>query len=326
MVTGFLLQGVMLYTANTGDMRYTEPESLVFNIEDKLAYKYAVQDLQERAVIYDRVFGTRSTEIILPSFEESLNTNFTEPSGSVLPIRSELTGFTIPGLCGASGDLATVIMGAGPLRNLSRRLWAIVRKENVRFDQKTGSLSLTGLVGADAIDQGNYRANEYAMYPYIAIAAAEHGDERLKEAAMLKFEQAWGLVTTSTGAKSLDLTKASTLMNYAALTATLIRPGGYERMVKKGPSNTALKGPILSEVPYPGVLVAKARSHMSTDLEIVLYPSADPGTFKLGISRLQPGKSYAYGMKTLVADGDGNLSLDILVDGRTHVHLKPVTI
>ena len=87
-----------------------------------------------------------------------------------------------------------------------------------------------------------------------------------------------------------------------------------------------MKGPILSEVPYPGVLVAKARSHMSTDLEIVLYPSADPGTFKLGISRLQPGKSYAYGMKTLVADGDGNLSLDILVDGRTHVHLKPVTI
>ncbi|PNP79437.1 hypothetical protein FNYG_07272 [Fusarium nygamai] len=34
MVTGFLLQGVMLYTANTGDMRYTTPGSLVFNIND----------------------------------------------------------------------------------------------------------------------------------------------------------------------------------------------------------------------------------------------------------------------------------------------------
>lgn len=264
MVTGFLLQGVMIYTANTGDLRYTEPGSLVFRIEDNLSYKYNVHDIQESlirqwstspyclipcepnwiyvmcnlqgmtgAVVYDRFFGTKSTQVILPIFEESLNTNFSELSGSVVAIRSELTGFTIPGLRGAAADISAVMMGSGPLKTLSRRLWAIVRNENIIFDEKTGELSLTGLTSADKIDPGNYRWSEWAMYPHIAKAAGEHGDEALKNAATQKFEQGWGVVTTSSGAKSLDLSKASTLMNYDALTAALLRPGAYERMIRK---------------------------------------------------------------------------------------------
>ncbi|KAF5026815.1 hypothetical protein F66182_1099 [Fusarium sp. NRRL 66182] len=264
MVTGFLLQGVMLYTANTGDLRYTKPGSLVFNIDDNHSYRYSLHDLQETlvrqwsaspyclipcepnwiyvmcnlqgmtgAVLYDRVFGTSSTKVLLPIFEESLNTNFTETSGSVLPIRSELTGFTIPGLCGAVGDLAAVMMGSGPLNNFSRRLWAIVRNETVRFDEKTKEVSLAGLVGADKIDQGNYRSSEYAMYTQLAISAGEYGDQELKAACLDKFEQGWGLVTSPTGAQSLDPEKASTLMNHVAVTAALIRPGAYNRMIQK---------------------------------------------------------------------------------------------
>ncbi|RKK72612.1 hypothetical protein BFJ69_g9928 [Fusarium oxysporum] len=355
MVTGFLLQGVMLYTANTGDMRYTKPGSLVFNIDEKHSYRYSLHDLQESlvrqwsaspycliscepnwiyvmcnlqgmtgAVLYDRVFGTKSTEVLLPIFEESLNTNFSETSGSVLTIRSELTGFTIPGLCGAAGDLAAIMMGCGPLRNFSRRLWAIIRNETVQFDTKTKEVSLTGLVGADKIDAGNYRSNEYAMYTQLAIAAGEYGDEELKEACVKKFERAWGVKTAPTGSHYLDLENASCLMNQAALTAALIRPGAYHRMVQKGPSETALKGPILSEVPYPGVLIAKARSHTSRDLELVLYPSADAGVFDLGISRLSPGQTYSYLDKTVNADRDGFVKISVLVEGRTHVHISPI--
>ncbi|KAF5688645.1 hypothetical protein FDENT_4730 [Fusarium denticulatum] len=354
MVTGFLLQGVMLYTANTGDMRYTKPGSLVFNIDDNNIFRYSLHDLQQTlvrqwsaspycliscepnwiyvmynlqgmtgAVLYDRVFGTKSTEVLLPIFEESLNTNFTETSGSVLTIRSELTGFTIPDLCGAAGDLAAIMVGCGPLRNFSRRLWAIIRNETVRFDTKTKEVSLTGLVGADKIDAGNYRSNDYAMYTQLAIAAGEYGDEELKEACVKKFEKAWGVKTTATGSQHLDLDNASCLMNQAALTAAIIRPGAYYRMIQKGPSETALKGPILSEVPYPGVLIAKARSHTSKDLELALYPSADVGVFELGISRLAPGQTYSYLDKTVKADKNGVIRISVLVEGRTHVHISP---
>ncbi|VTT58902.1 unnamed protein product [Fusarium fujikuroi] len=356
MVTGFLLQGVMLYTANTGDMRYTKPGSLVFNIDDNNSYRYSLHDLQETlvrqwsvspycliscepnwiyvmcnlqgmtgAVLYDRVFGTKSTEVLLPTFEESLNTNFTETSGSVLTIRSELTGFTIPGLCGAAGDLAAIMMGCGPLRNFSRRLWAIIRNETVQFDSKTKEVSLTGLVGADKIDAGNYRSNECAMYTQLAIAAGEYGDEELKEACVRKFEKAWGVKTAPTGSQHLDPDNASCLMNQAALTAAIIRPGAYHRMVQKGPSETTLRGPILSRVPYPGVLIAKARSHTSEDLELVLYPSADAGVFDLGISRLAPGQTYSYLEKTVKADKDGAIRISVLVEGRTHIHISPTS-
>ncbi|KAH7265542.1 uncharacterized protein BKA55DRAFT_660913 [Fusarium redolens] len=355
MVTGFLLQGVMLYTANSGDMRYTKPGSLVFNIDDKHSYRYNLHDLQETlvrqwsaspyclilcepnwiyvmcnlqgmtgAVLYDRVFGTKPTEVLLPIFEESLNTNFTETSGSVLTIRSELTGFTIPGLCGAAGDLAAIMMGCGTLRNFSRRLWAIIRNETVKFDTKTKEVSLTGLVGADKIDAGNYRSNEYAMYTQLAIAAGEYGDEELKEACVEKFEKAWGVVTAPTGSQYLDLDNAPCLMNQAALTAAIIRPGAYHRMIQKGASEKALRGPILSEVPYPGVLIAKARSHTSEDLELVLYPSADAGVFDLGISRLVPGQTYSYLNKTVKSDKDGFIKLSVLVEGKTYIHISPI--
>ncbi|KAF5975919.1 hypothetical protein FCOIX_7456 [Fusarium coicis] len=356
MVTGFLLQGVMLYTANTGDMRYTKPGSLVFNIDDNNIYRYSLHDLQETlvrqwsaspycliscepnwiyvmcnlqgmtgAVLYDRVCGTKSTELLLPIFEESLNTNFTEISGSVLTIRSELTGFTIPGLCSAAGDLAAIMMGCGPLRNFSRHLWAIIRNETVQFDTKTKEVSPTGLVGADKIDAGNYRSNDYAMYTQLAIAAGVYGDEEMKQACVKKFEKEWGVKTAPTGSQHLNLENASCLMNQAALTAAIIRPEAYHRMIQKGPSESALKGPILSEVPYPGVLIAKARSHTSEDLELVLCPSADAGVFELGISRLAPGQTYSYLGKTVKADKDGVIRISVLVESRTHIHISPTS-
>jgi bifunctional N-acetylglucosamine-1-phosphate-uridyltransferase/glucosamine-1-phosphate-acetyltransferase GlmU-like protein len=86
-----------------------------------------------------------------------------------------------------------------------------------------------------------------------------------------------------------------------------------------------LRGPILSEVPYPGILIAKARSHTCKDLELVLYPSADAGVFELGVSRLAPGQTYSYLDKTVKADKDGVIRVSVLVEGRTHIHISPTS-
>ena len=80
----------------------------------------------------------------------------------------------------------------------------------------------------------------------------------------------------------------------------------------------------MSEVPYPGVLVAKARSHTSRDLDIVLYPSASAGNFNLVVERLVPGQKYSYSAKEVSADLDGKVQLDVFVHGRTQVKLVPV--
>jgi hypothetical protein len=357
MVTGFLLEGLMLYTANTGDERYTKPGSLRFRVTEKASFSYDLHLLQEALItqwkanpyclfcceptwiytpcnlqgltgcaLYDRHFGTKNMDVILPIFEESLNTNFTEPSGSVLPIRNELTGFTIPGLCGALGDLASSLMSRGTMNHLSRRLWAIFKNENVSFDESTGELSLVGLVGADKIDPGNYKTCKHAIYPHLAQAAGEHGDEKLRQAALRKTVEGFGIVTTETGARCLDLSKASTSMSYGYLRGAMLREGDWKRLITEGPSRTTLAGPILTTVPYPGVLVAKARSHDSKDLDLVLYPSGSDGTFTLGVSRLQPGGLYKVGDRTLTADADGHLSFPALVSGRTEVHVVPSSL
>lgn len=264
MVSGFLLQGVMLYTANTGDLRYTQPGSLEFCLGKGATYKYSLHDLQATlirqwsaspyflipcepnwiyvvcnlqgmmgAIAYDRFFGTKSTDILLPIFEESLNTNFSNKDGSVLTIRSELTGFTIPGLCAAIGDLTAVDLAGASVRHLSRRMWAILREETIKFNEKTRDITFEGLIGADLIDPGNYKKNSLALLPQTACAAAEHGDEALKKAALDKMEQGWGYVTEPSGAKHLDPSRASTLLNYETLKATLLQPGAYERLVKR---------------------------------------------------------------------------------------------
>ncbi|KAF2813992.1 uncharacterized protein BDZ99DRAFT_567692 [Mytilinidion resinicola] len=356
MVTGFFLQALMLYTSVTGDHRYTKPGSLKFRLSDKKGdeFPHSIHTIDKALVrqweanpycffpcepnwiytpcnfygftgqvVYDRVFGTTHSERLLPAFEESLNANFTEPDGSILPIRSELTGFTIPGLCGALTDLVNAVLCRGYLDHVARRMWAIFRHECVNFTS-SGELELTGLVGADKLDPGNYRASDFAIYPHLAYVAGEYGDEKVRKAANKKSDEGFGVKTTESGAKVLDPENASLAMRTSRVRAALLRKEDWKKLIGEGPSKTALAGPILYSVPYPGVLVAKARSHDSKDLELVLYPSAASGIFKLGVSRLVPGQTYNYGAeKSVKADAAGESSVEVAVEGRTHVHLTP---
>jgi len=356
MVTGFLMQGLMLYTATTGDLRYTKPGSLKFRLGEKKEYEFphSIHTISQALVrqweknpyclfpcepnwiytpcnfygftgqiLYDRVFGTAHSERLLPTFEESINVNFTEPDGSILPIRSELTGFTIPGLCGALTDLVHAILARGYLDHIARRMWAIFRNECVTFTP-SGSLELKGLVGADKLDPGNYRASEFAIFSILAYVAGEYGDEKTRKAALKQGEEGFGVKTLETGSNVLDPETCSLATRLGRVRGYLLRREDWKRLIAEGPSKTTLAGPILSSAPYPGVLVAKARSHDSKDLDLVLYPSAASGIFKLGISRLEPGKTYNYsGDKSVKADANGEISIDVPVEGRTQVHLTP---
>jgi hypothetical protein len=58
----------------------------------------------------------------------------------------------------------------------------------------------------------------------------------------------------------------------------------------QGPTKST--GPILASVPYPGVLVAAARSIDARSLNLVLYPSGNSGTFELGVEGLQSRLQY----------------------------------
>jgi hypothetical protein len=263
MVSGWFMQGLMLYVAATGDMRYTKPGSLKFRLSEKKAdeFSYDIHSIDAALVrqwetnpyclfscepnwiytpcnfygftgqmVYDRVFGTSHGERILPAFEESLNQNFTEPDGSILPIRSELTGFTIPGLCGALSDLVNAILCRGYLDHVARRMWAVFRKECVTFTP-SGELELKNLVGADKLDPGNYTPSEFTIYVMLAYVAGEYGEEEVRAAAIKKVEAGVEVKTMETGARVLDHKKASFAMQLSRVRAALLRREDWKRLI-----------------------------------------------------------------------------------------------
>ncbi|KAL3474463.1 hypothetical protein BJX99DRAFT_260395 [Aspergillus californicus] len=356
MVTGFVLQAAGLYMSNTGDMRYTKPGSLTFNVSNKHSYQYDIHSLSSALVsqwmenpytlfacepnwiyspcnlqgmvgqvIYDRTFGTSHATSLQSKFEDSFTREFMEPDGSILPIRSELTGFTIPGLCGVLTDLVNAMMCRGHLDHIARRMWAIFRNSNLRFNTRD-ELELVGLVGADMVDPGNYKSSPHSMLPAVAHTAGEFGDEHVRRKALEKLNKEMTPEVTKTGSVRWPTNQASFVTTTGTVKAMLLRKEDWRNLVTEGPSKTALKGPILDQIPYPGVLVAKARSHTSHDLDLVLYPSAGPGRFDIGIKRLRPNANYSVNEQALsvTADADGNATLDIFVDGRTVVKIDPV--
>ncbi|KAH7047327.1 hypothetical protein B0J12DRAFT_575464 [Macrophomina phaseolina] len=355
MVTGFLLQGVALYTGITGDWRYTRPASLRFRVTDAKVYDYDIHSLDEAILsqwarnpwclfpcepnwiytmcnlqgrigqtVYDRIFGKTHARDTGARFEHSLDTNFTDTDGSILTIRSELTGFTIPGICGALNTLAMAMLTRGHLDHVSRRCYAIFREENVRLDELTGELHLVGLVGADKIDPGNYKPSDMFIYGQLGVLAGEFGDEAVRVACVRHMQKTAGTVTLPSGATRVRHDKGSDLVHSLFTRAQFIGREDWKTTVMQGPPKVALDGPVLSSVPYPGVLVAKAWSYTGSDLDLVLYPSDERGIFKLGIEKLQPSRRYRISRETVVsADVRGCLKLSVNIEGRTELNISP---
>jgi hypothetical protein len=95
-------------------------------------------------------------------------------------------------------------------------------------------------------------------------------------------------------------------------------------MITKGPPENVFNGPILDDVAFPDVLVAKAYSPDGESLDLVLYPGKESGKFKLGFARLKPNEAYILqgGEKDSVkADQDGKATFEAELKDRTALKL-----
>ncbi|KAK7217831.1 hypothetical protein V2G26_005834 [Clonostachys chloroleuca] len=288
MVTGYLSSAIGLYAQASGDRR---------RIELILC----------------------ATLLEWPSLEEE----FTECDGRILPIRSEFTGLTLPGLCGTLTDCINAMLLTAYLPHLAHRNWAIIRKEFIKYD-KSGQLQVLNLKGADKMDPGGYRAGEGPLRAFIAGAAAEFGDEKIRKEALDQLDHVYFPVeTTKTGAqynKGLSATS-----QHIALMARLVRNRDLANATLHGPSKEALEGPLLEEAPFPDVLVAKAYSHDGSNLDLVLYNGNEPGVFELGFDRLLPHRKYNLSTGDFItADKAGRATYKAKIDGRTQIILAPV--
>ena len=113
-------------------------------------------------------------------FEKALDEDFTQQDGTIMSIRSEMTGFTIPSLAGRLSDGINSLLCAAFLPHVAHRCWAIAKKESIKW-LPDGSIKLEGLEGADKLDPGNYKPGEGFTRAVFAAAAAEYGDLKIKD-------------------------------------------------------------------------------------------------------------------------------------------------
>lgn len=273
-------------------------------------------------IISSRLLGNDYADRIKPRFERALEDEMTEPDGRILPIRSELTGLTIPGLSGTLSDCINAMNLTAYLPHIGSRVWAIIRREHIYYNDK-GKLDVQDLRGADKMDPGNYKGGVGALRAFIAGCAAEFGDEKVRVDALEQLDTEYFPVeATESGAlRNKGLSATSQVV---ALMARLMRHQDLANATLYGPDPVAMQGPLLAECKFPDVLVAKAYSHDSKGLDLVLYNGKQAGTFTLSFERLVPGSRYSLSTgQSLTADKSGRTSVDVKVDGRTQVVLSP---
>jgi hypothetical protein len=348
MLTGWLGIQLGLTMSSTGDRRYAEPGSVSFRLNERTCYAHDAHTIAASVsrnfaradyclypcepnwvypicnhygmtslVLHDRLFGTNDAQRHLPRWLESLDREFTDEAGSVIGLRSELTGLCFPFPAGDAG-FAHFASCWSPER--AQRQWAVARTELsggiTRDAEGQARLSMPGR----GFDFGNYRRGWAGTYAAILAGAREFGDEEIAEAAERALEQ--------DGARTEDRGVAhyaamSNLSNIQAVVGKLRRTGDFRRAVTEGPAPAALRGPLLAEAKYPDVLVARAFSD-GENLALVLYPGGAPGSQSLELARLVPGASYQVrgaSSQRFVADARGEAKLDVALNGRTELEI-----
>jgi hypothetical protein len=353
MLTGWFGMHVGQYMLNSGDRRYAEPGSLTFRLNERTSYPHdlhsIVGSVAENYVRYegdfclypcepnwmypicnhygmtalathDRLFGTTYLDRFLPTWLDKLDTEFTDRSGSIIGLRSQLTGIEFPFPVGEAG-YANFAHCFAPER--ARRLWAIARKElepALTVDSE-GRQRIT--LPGKGLDAGKYGTGFVAAYGGIMSSAREFGDEEIAQAAQRSLDQD---CLPDRTAGTLGYLDGSNLANVNVAMARLMRTGDFRRSFVEGPPEAALGGPCLTGISYPEVLVARAYSDGS-NLELVLYPGTSPGMQMLTIERLEPGRSYRVRGApegTVAADANGSAKLSLTIEGRTELSLAPM--
>lgn len=351
MLTGWLGLHVGMYMLASGDRRYAEPGSLTFQLNDRTAYRHDIHTLAQSVrsnfdtapfclypcepnwvypicnhyglaslAVNDSLFGTDDVGRIRDRWLSHLDTEFTDESGSIVGLRSSLTGLRFPFPGGELG-FAPFMHAFAPER--AWRTWAVARNELqyvTTRDEAGARLRLPGR----GFDFGNYRRGWGGAYASMLAVAQEFGDTELAQAAQRSLDADAGR-TVEGGV--LRYGGMSNLSNANAVVGRIRRRGDFRAAVVEGPPQSVREGPLLAGARYPDVLVAKAFSS-GEDLELVLFNGAAAGLQTIEIERLRPDAEYATRgaqIRRFRADAQGRAALDVFVDGRTMLHIVPAS-
>lgn len=351
MLTGYININALLYMNNTGDFRYAEPGSMTFRYDAARAFPHDAHSITQslldnfRGKVYsqpytlfpcepnwiytacnfrglsaltlnDTVFGTKHVDELRDLFRERLEAEFVNLDGAMVSLRSKRTGHSLP-FPVPDGTLVKMLSPLYP--DLALRYWAITREEQMYREDGELKLRLKGR----GVDFGNYRSGHIFTLDGVLGAAQEMGDREVVRVAERALDDAVGRVERD-GVLHYD---GSNMGNLMVAESRLGITGGWAEALCTRPPESALRGPILAQAPYPEVLVARAISS-GDDLDLVLRPGHGAGgRQRLELARLQPGRNYRVegaASGPLVADRRGRAELEVELTGRTRVTIRPL--
>ncbi|MDT5225953.1 MAG: hypothetical protein QOG19_3360, partial [Mycobacterium sp.] len=348
MITGWYALALGAYQLTTGDRSIDAEGSLPFRWSERKVYEYSYPKIVDTLVrnfdaspllfypcepnwvffycneegmagliLYDRFHGTNHAERLLPTFITRMEQEFTCADGAQIVIMANRIGLQL------KARSATLFAGNLWLRSmlapdLAARSWEMVRHEYLR----EGSDELFELGPLDRIDSGNYRSNRdgHGFYPQIMVAAKEIGDIEVYEYARAK-QNALGIENVEGRLRW----PGSTFANLTSHIGRFGTPGAWNRLAHSEYPQAWRAGPVLSDAPYPDVLVSRAVSD-GRALELELVSGTHGGRVELGFERLAPGAGYrleGVATQTLTADGTGRAAIQLDLDRRTPLQLIP---
>ncbi len=354
MFGGFSSANLALYTANTGDHRYLHDGSLTFRSKGGGSYRHSLRTMLEagrsnhqRAVygplypcepkltysacnlwgnfaflVSDRLEGSLTRDALIVRLREAHLREMMCRDGSVHAGRMTPFGLRIPVYTCNFVFALWGWMASAFFPDLSRRVWAILRQECVRFSP-AGEIEILA-EKYDQIDTGNYRKGEGGLYAHFLILAREQGDQQVAEAILKKLARDFGR-REQHGVVHFE--SMSNLINATALMGRLMRTHDMRRLFLDGPGEAALRGPLLAAVDYPAVLVARATSD-GDDLHLVLRPGGDSGPQTLQLTRLRPHGHYdVHGIgaapQAFIADAAGEMRIQVYLRDRLELRVVP---
>lgn len=348
MLTGWLGATIGGYERITGDLRFDEPGALEFVLNSRKSYSYSYTSMMEAlarqfeespfglvacepnwiyaicntygavgAYLHSKVHGSDIGERIVPAFTRGVRDELLTPSGMMRQYMSTRTGFSGPLV--PDPGIAMYVRAFAP--DIADRGWALGR---MAFVPREGGGFRTRVPDKMTFDPGNYSRAHASSFAILAEGMREAGDEERASGALKDLEDKYEVYVDDRG--WLNIEGASGFSHGETAIAMFGGKGTWLNLMTKGMPQRWADGPLLDEVCYPEVLVARAVSPDGKSLELVLRPGTARGEQRLRLSQLTPGAVYRVEGAVdseLRADAHGRATVTADVQGRTPVTVRP---
>jgi hypothetical protein len=265
---------------------------------------------------HDRNHDTDYFADLSDDLRRSYEQEFLRADGRLIGVRSNHLGLSWNFWSGEAVQLSTAYWLHATMPDIAHRTWWLVKQQ---LDE-TGALPVSA---SNRLDPGNYHLGTQAYGRVLTmLTARELGDEETAARIQRTLDERERTVEAHGASKYAN---ASTFTNVYANLARFSRHSAMRDLLRFGVPEVWKSGPVLADVLYPDVLVAKAVTD-GTALELILRPGNGPVRTVLHLERLRPGVTYAVTGATatsVVASSGGTAEVEVDLSDRLEVSLHP---